>query len=633
MQREQTGSKSEDGNDTEIQSGTLKKFRKRVRSVKPRVRSISDPGEERKQEAGVLYRSRSQPRIPRESRSGEFDWSTSKNDRIQSWLKEKARLLRKQRAEERKNKRMEKNEEEEKRRQRDEKFVDSAERVSEWMRQKAEQEHRMKKKRRQDPHSARTFEYSRWSPENSLSPDFVLHGVGQDRAMRSQKMPLLIQREKQQQALLRSFSKYLDHNRSVAQIDKGVDRKRSSSAKRSFEKPEEKPLRGQTDRSYLPAPPVQMHSIAKSIDQQALRQSLSLSRIIISSETEKGNAAEQVKLKKKITFEEWLKQKKADDELKSQMLRGKKLDADAKELQKSIEVEKMSLASERKSAPVIGARKTDKVSESISRFSTGGKPVRNVKLDAAELSETGRRDRGASAGIRRMIKNSDVARYSYSAFARNPQTNGGMDMHGGRAFGAKSPKPEAAMRRPQSSAGRIQRNQKDGFSKYVWNHVKEQEGSMLTITSRDKMRLRSSGSEACKPEHNLEMRKGENDEMRKEKLISNESCDNGRKDPENRNAWKLDKAESDIHTIIDGDDEEVDAGVNQKLKSSDPEIISVGKTFFGKQISTEPADYESPTNTISSYPAMRNGSNSGDLEVAFGSDFEVGGSEHSELSL
>lgn len=646
-----------------------KKPRKRRNIPATRPRSSSDPGEERSRDAGVPRRSRSQPRTRRELRSGDFDWSTSKNDEIQSWLKEKTRLLRKKRAEEKKKRRMERKKKEEKQRQRDEKFADSFERVSEWMKQKMEQERLKRKqqkeeilreKERQEPYSTRrSADYHKLRPNNNLNPSFGLRAKGQEHPAKRLELPLLKQREKQQHAVLRNSAKRLDTTSSIIQLGK-EDERRQLTSQRNSENLEEISVNNETGIPNLQSPPARIHSIAKPGEQYPVRRSISLSRIRIPKETEKGNIG-QTKLKKNITFHEWLG-KKSDNELKRQNLGRKKSDVDVKVPQ-------------------------------------------NARLDITPSTEERVKDVGQPRTIssRRKAKNLPVANGNDSALVPNSYIRGGMDVLG-TSLRAKSPKPEVDVR-PQSSAVKYQRDSWNGFSDYLWDQVNEQEGGEL-LNSRDQVRLQVTSAETDKPKDNqqrmtvknrgkvakssslFEDKEGHDNfhelNETKTKDLKNETEKSNKVDritpahllgvstvhsamtmeadlistlPTSEEEYnskysslELDTGsakdnglnsyvqKSDIHTIIDADEEEFEPITNPKEEALDLENLSMQAK--SKHIATQHADYEvlqknpGPYRVgAGPYRVKRNESNTSDIEEDIASDFDVTRSKSSGSSL
>lgn len=531
---------------------------------KPKQRSSSCPGDGKASDRGVLPRSRSQPRLSKELRSGDFDWSTSKNEELRVWLKRKNRLLRKQRAEERKKEKMKKKEEEQKQKEHKEMYADSFERVSEWMKLKRRQEY-LRKKQKEEQIKAEEGKEKIMVFGRGLKYDPVLTekeanapGKQQESTLRTDQKqehilkaePLLKQREKQRRLLLSTtgpkqpinLNKTLD----LSHLPKENERKESlrihiaNQTQQDANTIEEIMLPNAATITSLPSADKRSKIVKTPVRQSneplLPRQSLSPSKVNVPT----GNvrvSTEPENIKKRITFDEWLIRKKAEDERKrlaEQTTKERQKNVD--ELNKSVEIKKINFTTEEKRIP---SGSTENLSKRVTRLKSALKQPK-VKLEqelvtsqqqessenkpsevdgatVEDVSDVSQLVTEASGNPTRSSRSlyrtgtspnqSDMMAASEMVTDKvpNPYIIEGSDIPA-TVLRAKSPKPKVAVR-PTLRSVKYQQGSWEKFSNYLWDEVNETEGGELT-TSRDKLRLEPMGAEADKIEARFE-KKGE----------------------------------------------------------------------------------------------------------------------------
>lgn len=522
----------------------------RKKKPKPKQRSSSCPGDGGVSDREVLPRSKSQPRMSKELRSGGFDWSTSKNEEIRVWLKKKKRLLLKQRAEERKKEKMKKKEEEQKRKEHEEMYADSSERVSEWMKLKRRQEYLSRKRQKEEQTKAEQEKEKvmvigrRMNYEPVLTePQANSPEKQEESALRmDQKQenvlkvePLLKQRQKQRRLLLNTGpTQPINLNKTLNLRIESVSKHTAFQTEQGANTIEEITLQNVATVTSLPSADKRSNIVktpVRRLNEPVVlpRQSLSPSKVNVPT----GNvrvSTEPENIKKKITYDEWLSRKKVEDERKrlagqAAKEQGKNLE----ELSKSVEIKKMNLTPEKKSVPT-GSREnlskratrpksalrqerqpqvkleqesvTSQQQELAENEADGAtiEDVSDVNQLVAEASENSTRP-SRSKETRSNESDKIAASEMVTDKVPNPYIIGGSNIPA-TVLRAKSPKPKVAVR-PTLRSVKYQQGSWERFSNYLWDQVNEAEGAELT-TSRDKLRLEPMGAEADKIETSFE---------------------------------------------------------------------------------------------------------------------------------
>ena len=599
----------------------------RKRKPKPKQRSSSCPGDGRVSDNQVLPRSKSQSRMPKELRSGDFDWSSSKNEEIRLWLKKKKRLLRKQRAEERKKEKMKKKEAEQKQREHEEMYADSFERVKEWMKLKRRQESLSRKRQKEEQVKTeqekekvmvigRRMKYEPVLTEKQANSPENQSTLGTDQKQEdvSKAEPLLKQREKQRRLLLSTGQKQainLNKTLDLGHLSKGNERKETVSkhtvnqTQQDANTIEEITLKNAEAVTNFPLTGKRSNLVKRPIGRLnepvvLPRQSLSPSKVNIPSVNVRAST-EPVQIQKRITYDEWLRRKNAEGERKrlaeqAAKEQGKNLE----DLGKSVEIRKINLTPEKNRAPTGSSENLSKSTirlksalrrekqpevkleqESVTnqqKESSENKPsetdgetvedVCDVSQLVTEASGSSTRPSRSKKGTGSSQSDKRAASEVVADIVPNPYVIGGNNIPA-TALRAKSPKPKVAVR-PTLRSVKYQQGPWERFSDYLWDEVNEAEGGEL-ITSHDKLRLEPMREEVDRMEASFE--------KTTEKLE-----DNSREDEKA-------EASADIHEEAENPEFRLDK--NLELNSSENVESEISKVpYRGKQTNENLEEFE-----------------------------------------